>query len=366
MTSLLATRSLLPAAAYGCQSWHDRELAGVFRRSWVCVAMRDQLANANDFVVRDVGGLSLVVQNTGGVIRAFHNVCSHRHSAIQDGPCGNRSLVCPYHGWTYDAAGLPVGVPANKEGFGLSHEDRLALRLDEFPIEWCGPFAFTRLAADGPDLRTHLGEAAVWLEELDALDAAAFVRKRDTWQCNWKLGLEISLEGYHADFVHADTLRPLFGREATIDCKDAHSVMVSRYLPEVAVWWESTIRRARLRPLRNDDSYRHAFIFPNLVIGVTCGCLLSVQTYWPLTPLTSVVDFAEYLSTGDERSAAVDAIRRGLNDQFMELNERILGEDRSAAERVQRVVAQATRPAVFGTMESRLASFQARLCQTSA
>lgn len=361
---MLATSSPLTASHYCDKRVHEAELGRVFHGQWVCVAMRDQLSRPNDYVVRDVGGLSVVLQNTGGVVRAFHNVCSHRHSAIQTAPCGNRSLVCPYHGWTYDAEGLPVGVPANKEGFGLTDEARVALKLDEYPVEWCGPFAFVRIAGMGPPLQQHLGPAADWLRTLDYLPSAAFVRQRARWQCNWKAGLEISLEGYHADFVHAETFRPLFGREFSIEEAGIHGVMTSRYLPDVARWWESTIRRAKLSDDHNDGSYRHMFVFPNLVVGVTCGALVSVQTYWPETPTTCSVDYAEYLCTTPESTPAIEAIRRGLIAHFTEFNEQVLEEDRLAAERVQTVVAQARRPAVLGTMESRINAFHDHLLMT--
>ena len=358
---MLATISPLSASHYADAAFADAEKKRIFRGQWVCVGMRDELSRANDYVVRDVGGLSVVLQNTAGVVRAFHNVCSHRHSAIQSSPCGNRPLVCPYHGWTYDADGLPVGVPANKEGFGLTDAARLALKLDEYPVKWCGPFAFVRIEDSDSEFDRHLGTAAVWLKSLEGLPSAAFVRQRVRWQCNWKVGLEISLEGYHADFVHAESFRPLFGRDVSIEQAGAHGVMTTRYLPEVARWWESAIRRAKLPDRHDDGSYRHMFVFPNLVIGVTCGVLVSVQTYWPETPTSCHVEYAEYLRTTADRTAAIDAIRRGLIGHFTEFNDHVLNEDRRAAERVQTVVAQARRPAVLGTIEQRIATFHNHL-----
>jgi len=51
-------------------------------------------------------------------------------------------------------------------------------------------------------------------------------------------------------------------------------------------------------------------------------------------------------------------------EHFTEFNERVLGEDRVAAERVQTVVDQARRPAVLGAMESRIKAFHDHLLGT--
>lgn len=56
------------------------------RQSWICVAHSSELANANDYVTREIIGESIVlVRGRDKVLRAFHNVCPHRGHQLLSG-----------------------------------------------------------------------------------------------------------------------------------------------------------------------------------------------------------------------------------------------------------------------------------------
>lgn len=47
-----------------------------------------------------------------GVVRAYLNVCAHRHAKLTSKPFGRaRELVCQYHGWRYAPDRTPCHVP---------------------------------------------------------------------------------------------------------------------------------------------------------------------------------------------------------------------------------------------------------------
>jgi phenylpropionate dioxygenase-like ring-hydroxylating dioxygenase large terminal subunit len=115
------------------------------------------VANHQDFIRAEIAGRSILVQNFDGLLRGFYNVCSHRHARLRATDCGNGLLRCPYHGWTYNAEGVPVGIPGNSEYFGLDRDARQSLALRSVAVECCGDLVFARLASDGPDLATALG-----------------------------------------------------------------------------------------------------------------------------------------------------------------------------------------------------------------
>ena len=60
-----------------------RELEAVFKPSWLCLGFVDDLKSDRDFITAQIGPHSIVVQNFGGELKAFRNVCSHRFSRIQ-------------------------------------------------------------------------------------------------------------------------------------------------------------------------------------------------------------------------------------------------------------------------------------------
>jgi phenylpropionate dioxygenase-like ring-hydroxylating dioxygenase large terminal subunit len=54
----------------------------------------------------------LVAFRTGDGISVFKDLCVHRGAALSLGEVRNGCIVCPYHGWEYDAAGACVKIPA--------------------------------------------------------------------------------------------------------------------------------------------------------------------------------------------------------------------------------------------------------------
>ena len=109
-----------------------REQTELFARAWIFVGFSDDLARHNDFLTAEVGGISVVVQNFKGEIRALHNVCSHRLARLQTDARGNRALVCRFHGWSYDSDGVPTGIPENERFFQLDEAACRELALRRF------------------------------------------------------------------------------------------------------------------------------------------------------------------------------------------------------------------------------------------
>ena len=94
----------LDAAFYVGEGMVARDREAVFARSWQLVGHETALANAGDHLVTDVGGIPVVViRDTEGRLRAFHNVCRHRAGPLVQGAAGHcdGELVCAYHGWRY-------------------------------------------------------------------------------------------------------------------------------------------------------------------------------------------------------------------------------------------------------------------------
>ena len=74
----------------------------------VAPARRDarDLARPGDFLTFDLLETPILLRNFDGELRAFLNVCPHRHSRLTDKPRGNaEKLRCQYHGWEFNADG---------------------------------------------------------------------------------------------------------------------------------------------------------------------------------------------------------------------------------------------------------------------
>src|SRR5690606_39191448 len=113
----LARATALDAAFYLGEGMLARDRRAVFARSWQLVGHENALAGIGDHLVTDLAGLPvLVVRDSQGVLRAFHNVCRHRAGPLAtcDGK-GAKALRCQYHGWTYTLEGVLRSAPEMKD-----------------------------------------------------------------------------------------------------------------------------------------------------------------------------------------------------------------------------------------------------------
>ena len=58
-------------------------------------------------------GRDLVLWRSGGELCVWRDLCLHRGAKLSGGRVQDQCLVCPYHGWNYDASGRCVRIPAH-------------------------------------------------------------------------------------------------------------------------------------------------------------------------------------------------------------------------------------------------------------
>ena len=93
--------TLLPRRTYhdaGIFDWERREIV---RRDWVMVAREEDAAEPGTYRLVEVDGDELVVvRGRDAQLRAFHNVCRHRGTAVVEEPAGKIvRFQCPYHAY---------------------------------------------------------------------------------------------------------------------------------------------------------------------------------------------------------------------------------------------------------------------------
>ncbi len=58
-------------------------------------------------------GRDVVLWRSAADLHAWHDLCVHRGAKLSPGRVENDCLICPYHGWVYDAAGICTRIPAH-------------------------------------------------------------------------------------------------------------------------------------------------------------------------------------------------------------------------------------------------------------
>jgi choline monooxygenase len=220
---------VLTPDCYRSPEFYAREVAAVLQPAWHMVATRDDLARPGDFLTLDLFGTPLHLRNFDGEIRALSNVCAHRHCLITDRERGNTPrMACQYHGWEYGDDGRTRKVPEPKN---FAPFDREVNRLPSFRVECCGALVFVSLCQSGPSLREHLGDFYDRLSDRFGADWQPYLHWNPTYDVNWKVPIENTLEAYHVPFVHPNTFREDPGTDRSTHALEERHTWFSTDLP---------------------------------------------------------------------------------------------------------------------------------------
>ncbi len=195
----------LPAECYRDPAFFDLELEHVLRPGWHPVARWDSLPEAGDYCAIDLFGESLVIVRGDDLhLRVFSNVCRHRAHTVAEGTGNAKSLVCPYHRWTYGLDGALRGAPLmdQKPGF-----DRSRCGLLELPSDSWQGFLLVSLDPNPAPFAENLAGLDKRLEPfaMSEMVTLGVVDFDSPW--NWKVMVDNFMESYHHLGIHADTLQ---------------------------------------------------------------------------------------------------------------------------------------------------------------
>jgi phenylpropionate dioxygenase-like ring-hydroxylating dioxygenase large terminal subunit len=365
---------VLAPADYFSDEQHARELERVFLPGWHCVGAIDDALGSGDFVTRELFGHPILLRNEGGDLCAFLNVCAHRHCRLERAERGSaRRIVCPYHGWEYDADGAVRKVP---DAACFKPIRRGAERLHRYRVERLGRLVFVSLATNGPGLDATLGERTISLGREIFSDRFRMIAAREIdHPCNWKIPIENVLESYHVASLHRNALadHPRFFKVFTGAPKRGDEAPVHELGDRFTVFRdalgaESAAYRALMRRLRRDASleYVHHHAFPNIVFGHT-SIVSFLQVTYPTSPTTSHSTIRLFLHRGDDDRALLSlAISPVLDRVAGRLIDMVLREDAYIYPDAQRGLEASLLKGVLGSREERIHAFQSWLKRKTA
>lgn len=370
----------LPPACYTEKYWFDLEKKNIFERLWIFVGLTQQLSKENDFIVRDVCGIPVLVQRMDGEIHAYHNACIHRGMPLQVQESGNRKMICPYHGWSYHADGRLRGVP-NEAIFNLCGNFRNEAKLKKYKLELIGSFIFINLDVNPIPISDQFSSDLLELLRGVSLHFdRVFSYTKFDGDFNWKLNFENVLDWNHAQFVHQKTLAPLLsfdrggGFQAAIPDKSLlftpgsamadlkfsgevnlnapiHLKDISRIgrsaMPYTPRWFSSLLEKAV-----DPGAFFACNIFPNVNFGSIHGEHFYVQQFSPVAP--GKIEFHSWVFTAKlkENLPAQPHLLWGIHHA----EKRVIDEDFILLGALQKALAAASTVGVLGNHEASLAA----------
>jgi Rieske 2Fe-2S family protein len=195
---------MLPRDAYTSPRVFAFEQERFFAGSWTCVGREGDLEGTGAQRAVRVGGAGvLLARGSDGRVRAFANTCRHRgHELLGVGEqTTRRTVLCPYHAWTYDLDGALRVAPGFRDHGDFRPADH---GLVELPLESWHGFLFVNGSGDAPPFAEHVGAlddlvAPYRLERLVLLATHQY-----DLACNWKVVLENYHECYHCPLIHPE------------------------------------------------------------------------------------------------------------------------------------------------------------------
>ena len=194
----------MPKSVYTSPDFAKAEMQHIFAKDWLCAGRAEALPNPGDYLTMQIAGEPIIIlRDKEGVLGGMSNVCRHRMSTLLEGRGNTRSIVCPYHAWTYNLDGTLRGAPAMTLNEGFC-KDQIALpkiRLEN----WLGWIMVT-LNPDAPDPATQLKDVADLVGYLDMASYVESFREEFRWATNWKVLAENFMESYHLPVCHSGTI----------------------------------------------------------------------------------------------------------------------------------------------------------------
>ncbi|MFA7679494.1 MAG: aromatic ring-hydroxylating dioxygenase subunit alpha [Pigmentiphaga sp.] len=184
----------------------ELERRHIFSRTWQFIAHDSEFQRAGDFRSALLSGEPvLAIRGEDGTTRLFLNTCRHKGTLLVEEDSGHLDVLrCPYHHWRYDTNGHLFSVPraeAYGGNFSLSDNDLVPVpRFERFAGMWFG-----NLDPQAPSLESYLGPAASYLQETCNWQGEPLVSLgayRYSYDANWKLLMENTLDDYHAEYLH--------------------------------------------------------------------------------------------------------------------------------------------------------------------
>lgn len=306
----------LHAGFYRGEAMLEHDRAAVFACSWQLVGHESALANAGDHVVTDLAGLPvIVIRDTEGRLRAYHNVCRHRAGPLAtcDGKAA-KVLRCMYHGWTYTLDGVLRSAPEMQTAEDFEVAD---VRLPELRVDsWQG---LVFVAGDGaPSFAEFSAGFDAPLRSLTPRDFVFHKRFRYEVACNWKVYCDNYLEGYHVPHIHPGLNSLLDYRQYVTETLDWFSYQHSPLLSDAALY--------------GDGDAVYYFIYPNTMLNLLPG-RLQTNRVLPLGADRCIVEFDYYYAASD----SADAESRKQADH--DFAHQVQDEDIGICEHVQRGLA---------------------------
>ena len=180
---------------------YQAEINNIFMKHWLFAGHVSQIPNVGDYFTFEFDTESVIIlRSTLGEVKAHMNVCRHRGSKICLEQFGTqKSLICPYHAWSYNLDGELISARNMPDNFELSENG-----LHRVNVELLGGLIFVCLSETAPSLVSLRQDLNQTFNLFGMNNMKLAEHKSYRMPANWKLAVENYQECYHCAPSHQE------------------------------------------------------------------------------------------------------------------------------------------------------------------
>ncbi len=182
----------------------ELEFEKLWSKVWQIATRIDAIPEVNDFYTYNIGERSVfIVRTDEETVKAFHNVCPHRGTALAEGlgSFEHGNVICPFHGWRWDTDGNNQFILLQDEfrDGKLCNSD---VGLKEINCKVYGGFIFVNFDPDCVPFDEYIEPIRHFIDDLNLEEMRHYWWKSIPIPSNWKVAQEAFFEGYHVPATH--------------------------------------------------------------------------------------------------------------------------------------------------------------------
>jgi len=243
----------IPKEPYFSRAFLEGEKERLWPNVWLMACRESDVAEKGRFITLNIADESILVVRGAedGVLRAFFNICQHRGRRLMSIESGRASkFVCKYHGWRWNSDGSNDEVIDQADwGDSLSQKD---VALKPLALGTWGGWVFVHMQPDKAEpLQEYLRPLVHPFRNYRFEDFAPVWHRTVKLPCNWKVALDVFIEGYHATTAHRQ-FNPVSGDNRwTCETHGVHSMFHFRNFP---ILGDPSMNIASLSGLPHDEA----------------------------------------------------------------------------------------------------------------
>ena len=161
---------------------------------WYPIAASNLVTNQEPHRTQVLGVKLVAYRDDQGQAHVLADTCIHRGGSLGKGWVKDNCVVCPYHGWRFDADGKCVDIPT----LAADEKPPARAKVDSYPVQEKYGIVFAFLGDLPEEERPPLREVSEWGQEgwrankLTVFEVKAFYER----------SMENGLDPSHNEFVH--------------------------------------------------------------------------------------------------------------------------------------------------------------------